>query len=167
MHWFLDPITKHYADFEGRVGRQEYWMFVLFCVLIQIAFDVIGLDMIGLLVSLGLLVPSIALAARRLHDTGRSGWWQLLGLIPIIGWIILIVWLATKTDVAANEYGEPASPKMPSGTTPSGATPATVATPAAASDTATVSADSIPSHTDTGPGTASTTDGAAGADGSN
>ncbi len=167
MHWFLDPITKHYADFAGRVGRQEYWMFVLFCVLIQIALDIIGLDMIGLLVSLGLLVPSIALAARRLHDTGRSGWWQLLGLIPIIGWIILIVWLATKTDGTANEYGEPASPKMPSGTTPSGAAPATVATPVAASDTAPVSAGSTSTPASAGFGVASTTDSAGGADGSN
>lgn len=135
MHWFLDPITKHYADFEGRVGRQEYWMFVLFCVLIQIAFDIVGLDIISMLVSLGLLVPSIALAARRLHDTGRSGWWQLLGLIPIIGWIILIIWLATKTDLVANEYGEPAMPKNPGSTSASAAPAAPVATDTASTTT--------------------------------
>ncbi len=119
MHWFLDPITKHYADFEGRVGRQEYWMFVLFAILIQIAFyiiafDIIGLDIVSMLVSLGLLVPSIAIGARRLHDIDKSGWWQLLAFIPIVGWIILIVWHATKTDPVDNQYGEPARPKMDS-----------------------------------------------------
>lgn len=59
LHWFLDPIQKHYADFEGRVGRQEYWMFVLISVLIQVALDIVHLDMIGMLVSLGLLLPSL------------------------------------------------------------------------------------------------------------
>jgi uncharacterized membrane protein YhaH (DUF805 family) len=105
MHWFIDPIKNHYADFNGRVGRQEFWMFVLFSFLIQIALDIVGLDMVSVLVSLALLVPSLALGARRLHDTGRSGWWQLIGLIPIIGWIIIIVWFATKTENENNMYG--------------------------------------------------------------
>ncbi|MCU0678434.1 MAG: DUF805 domain-containing protein [Candidatus Pacebacteria bacterium] len=135
MHWFLDPITKHYADFEGRVGRQEFWMFVLFSILIQIAFDIVGLDIISMLVSLGLLVPSLALGARRLHDIGKSGWWQLLGLIPIIGWIIIIVWLATKTAPVANQYGNPAVAKA----TGTASAPA-VATPVVASDTAPMAA---------------------------
>ncbi len=133
MHWFLDPIQKHYADFEGRVGRQEYWMFVLISVLIQVALDIVHLDMIGMLVSLGLLLPSLGLAARRLHDIGKSGWWLLLAFIPIVGWIILIVWLATKTDVAANEYGNPAVPKVVGGAPVD--TPAAAAAPVAA-DTA-------------------------------
>ncbi len=111
MHWFIDPIKNHYADFDGRVGRQEYWMFVLFSILIQIAFDIVGLDIISMLLSLVLLVPSIALSARRLHDINKSGWWQLLGFIPIVGWIILIVWWATKTDDQDNTYGKPAVPK--------------------------------------------------------
>ncbi len=134
MHWFLDPIQKHYADFEGRVGRQEYWMFVLFSIIIQVALDIVRLDMISMLVSLGLLLPSLGLGARRLHDIGKSGWWLLLAFIPIIGWIILIVWLATKTDTAANEYGNPAVPKVV-GATP--AAPAAAATaPVTATDTA-------------------------------
>lgn len=111
MHWFLDPILKHYVDFEGRVGRQEFWMFVLFSILIQVALDIVGLDLIASLVSLLILLPSLAIGARRLHDIGKSGWWQLLGFIPVIGWIILIVWLAQKTDVADNQYGKPAVPK--------------------------------------------------------
>jgi uncharacterized membrane protein YhaH (DUF805 family) len=135
MHWFLDPITKHYVDFAGRVGRQEYWMFVLISVLIQIALDIVRLDMISMLVSLGLLLPSLGLAARRLHDIGKSGWWLLLGFIPIIGWIILIVWLATKTDVAANQYGNPAMPKVVGGAIPSAATTATPVASEAATTT--------------------------------
>ena len=138
MHWFLDPITKHYVDFAGRVGRQEYWMFVLFSIIIQIALDIVRLDMISMLVSLGLLLPSLRLGARRLHDIGKSGWWLLLGFIPIVGWIILIVWLATKTDMSANEYGNPATPKVV-GVTPAApaAAPAAVtpATSTEASDT--------------------------------
>lgn len=138
MHWFLDPITKHYVDFAGRVGRQEYWMFVLFSIIIQVALDIVHLDMISMLVSLGLLLPSLGLGARRLHDIGKSGWWLLLGFIPIVGWIILIVWLATKTDMSANEYGNPATPKVV-GVTPAApaAAPAAVtpATSTEASDT--------------------------------
>jgi uncharacterized membrane protein YhaH (DUF805 family) len=134
MHWFLDPIQKHYVDFAGRVGRQEYWMFILISVLLQAAFDVVGLDEVSMLIALGLLVPSLGLAARRLHDTGKSGWWQLLMLVPIIGWIILIVWLATKTDPVANEYGEPAVPKQAS-VSPAAAPVSPTAAPMAA-DTA-------------------------------
>ena len=111
MHWFIDPIKNHYADFEGRVGRQEFWMFVGISIGIQIALDIIGLDFVSMLLALALLAPSTALGARRLHDTGRSGWWQLLGLIPVIGWIILIIWLVEKTHEVTNEYGTPAVPK--------------------------------------------------------
>ncbi len=134
MHWFLDPITKHYVDFAGRVGRQEYWMFILFSILIQIALDIVRLDMISMLVSLGLFLPSLGLATRRLHDIGKSGWWLLLGFIPIVGWIILIVWLATKTDTAANVYGNPAVAKTATGApvTAAPAASAPVATPSAA-----------------------------------
>jgi len=119
MHWFIDPIKNHYADFGGRIGRQEYWMFILFSVLLSIALEIVVavlesfiFILISALFSLGLLVPSIAMATRRLHDIGKSGWWQLLYLIPIIGWIIVIVWLASKTEPIANAYGAPAVPKM-------------------------------------------------------
>jgi uncharacterized membrane protein YhaH (DUF805 family) len=138
MHWFLDPITKHYADFEGRVGRQEFWMFVLFSFLIQIAFDIVGLDMISALVSLALLVPSLALGARRLHDIDKSGWWQLLGFVIVIGWIILIIWFATKTKAEANKYGSPAVPKVVS---------PKPAAPAAASAASVVASDTAPATT--------------------
>lgn len=123
MHWFLDPIQKHYVDFEGRVGRQEFWMFILFSVGLNIILEIIGIDILGALVSLGLFLPNIALTTRRLHDTGRSGWWQLLWLIPIIGWIVIIVFLARQTTPVDNQYGVPAQPKVP-GVVVSGSTAA-------------------------------------------
>ncbi len=107
MEYFIDALKK-YADFTGRATRKEYWMFVLFYIIIYIALafvDVlIGTFILSALFSLALLVPSISLAARRLHDTGRSGWWQLISLIPLIGVIIIIVFLAQDSH-DENEYG--------------------------------------------------------------
>ncbi len=123
MHWFIDPIKNHYADFDGRIGRQEFWMFILFSFLLNVILEVIDIEVLAMVVSLALFVPNIALASRRLHDTGRSGWWQLLWLIPIVGWIILIVWLATKTEPIDNMYGAPAVPK----TAPEGSAPVAAA----------------------------------------
>jgi len=110
--WFLNPILNHYADFEGRVGRQEYWMFVLYWVLISIGLALLGMiigertvELIHTIGTLAILVPSVALAARRLHDTNKSGWWQLVGLIPFLGWIILIFLLAQPSDAGENQFG--------------------------------------------------------------
>lgn len=106
---FKDSIktcfTK-YADFNGRASRPEYWWFILFLVLGGVATAFIS-DMLNLLFTLGTLLPSIAAAARRLHDTGRSGWLQLIVFIPIIGWLVLIYFLAQAGE-GANRYGEPA-----------------------------------------------------------
>ena len=122
MHWFLDPIQKHYADFDGRIGRQEFWMYALFVFGISVILNALRLDVISMVVSLGLLVPNLAMGSRRLHDTGRSGWWQLLMFIPIVGWIIIIVLLAQETTPVDNEYGKPAVPKV-SDTPQAAATP--------------------------------------------
>lgn len=120
MHWFLDPITKHYADFNGRASRQEYWMFALVSIPVMFVVFLIsgvlgatlgssaGLGVILILViglGLGLFIPSIALAVRRLHDTGRSGWWLLLSFIPYIGSIILLVFYCLKSEDGNNSYG--------------------------------------------------------------
>lgn len=105
-----------YVDFTGRARRSELWWFVLFTFLANLVASILdrmlGTDfdgstngLIGTLVSLAVLLPSLAVGARRLHDTGRSGWWQLLVLIPIVGWIILIVWFAMDGERGANEYG--------------------------------------------------------------
>ena len=104
-----------YVDFSGRARRSEYWYFALFNFLVGIVTSVLdailgtGYDnstggLVNTVGSLALLLPSLAVGVRRLHDTDRSGWWILIGLIPIIGWILLIVWFCTdsKDD---NQYG--------------------------------------------------------------
>jgi uncharacterized membrane protein YhaH (DUF805 family) len=94
-----------YTDFKGRAVRSEYWWFVLFNVLVSAALHLINPS--GLLAgifSLAMLLPALAVAVRRLHDTNRSGWFILLGLIPIIGWIILLVWYIQKSDEGTNQY---------------------------------------------------------------
>lgn len=103
MDYFTGALKK-YADFTGRARRKEYWMFTLIYIIINVVLAVLGLDIISMLVGLGLLVPSISIAARRLHDTNRSGWWQLIAFIPVIGIIILIVFLA-QDGHDTNDYG--------------------------------------------------------------
>jgi uncharacterized membrane protein YhaH (DUF805 family) len=108
MDYFIGALKK-YADFTGRARRKEYWMFYLIymilIVVISILDAVIGAGFLSAIFTLGMLVPSISIAARRLHDIGRSGWWQLIAFIPLIGLIILIVFLA-QDGHDANEYGE-------------------------------------------------------------
>ena len=107
MEYFIGALKK-YADFEGRATRKEYWMFILFYLILYVVLIVIDSSMESLLLStifsLGLLVPSISVAARRLHDTGRSGWWQLISLIPIIGTIVVIIFLVQDSH-EENKYG--------------------------------------------------------------
>jgi uncharacterized membrane protein YhaH (DUF805 family) len=87
-------FTK-YADFTGRASRSEYWWFFLFIVLVSLGASMIS-NVLSAVFSLATLLPSIAAATRRLHDTHRSGWWQLICLVPVIGWIVLIVFLAQE-----------------------------------------------------------------------
>lgn len=104
-----------YADFNGRARRSELWWFVLFTFVVNAVLSFIP-PQIGdsgslwsNLFALAVLIPSLAVGARRLHDTDRSGWWQLLALIPIVGWIILIVWFAQDSHPGGNRFG--ANPK--------------------------------------------------------
>jgi uncharacterized membrane protein YhaH (DUF805 family) len=85
-----------YADFTGRATRSEYWWYFLFIVVVGLAVSTVSHVLSGLFY-LGTLLPSLAAAARRLHDTNRSGWWQLICFVPIVGFIILIVFLAQET----------------------------------------------------------------------
>lgn len=98
MEYFINPIKNHYVDFEGKVTRKPFWMFMLISFLISLALTILGavihVPVIGSIFSLAVLLPSLAIGARRLHDTNRSGWWQLLWLIPVLGWIVLIVFWA-------------------------------------------------------------------------
>lgn len=101
-----------YADFNGRASRSEYWWYVLFIVLVSFVTGVIN-DKLSILFSVATLLPSIAVAARRLHDTNRSGWWQLIGLIPVIGWIIIIYFLVQEAK-EPNNFGTAAiAPNLP------------------------------------------------------
>jgi uncharacterized membrane protein YhaH (DUF805 family) len=115
MNWFL-VVLKKYATFSGRAQRAEYWYFLLFSTLIVIALSVIdgmtgsynedtGWGLLSGLYSLAVLLPSIAVGARRLHDTSRTGWWLLIGLIPVIGTIVLIVFFVLDSTPGDNAYG--------------------------------------------------------------
>lgn len=105
-----------YVGFSGRARRSEFWYFVLFTFLVGIVTSILdavlgtGYDdttggLVNTLGSLVLFLPSLAVGVRRLHDTGRSGWWILIGIIPIVGWILLIVWYCTDTKPGDNQYG--------------------------------------------------------------
>jgi uncharacterized membrane protein YhaH (DUF805 family) len=95
---FADSVRtcfKKYADFDGCATRPEFWWWVLFTIIATLALGAIS-NKLSAGFSIATLLPSLAVTARRLHDTDRSGWLQLLGLIPLIGWILLIVWCAQE-----------------------------------------------------------------------
>jgi len=115
MNWYIG-VLKKYAVFSGRARRKEYWFFVLFTILISIVLAIIdrftgtysaeyGMGLLGGLYTLAVLLPSIGVTIRRLHDTGRSGWWILLVLIPLIGAIVLLVFMVLDSQPGTNEYG--------------------------------------------------------------
>ena len=119
MNWYLQ-VLKKYAVFSGRARRKEYWFFVLFNIIFSIAFTVIdgvtgtldptmGIGLLSLLYSLAVLIPSISVTVRRLHDIGRSGWWLLIILIPLLGAIILLVFMFLDSKSEESQYG--ANPK--------------------------------------------------------
>jgi uncharacterized membrane protein YhaH (DUF805 family) len=111
MDYFIGALKK-YADFSGRARRTEFWMFMLFYTIFYLVLalvgSLLGTELLALLFSLALLVPSLSIGARRLHDTGRSGWWQLIYIVPIIGFIVLIVFFVQDSH-DENSYGD--SPK--------------------------------------------------------
>jgi uncharacterized membrane protein YhaH (DUF805 family) len=108
MNWYLE-VLKKYAVFSGRARRKEYWYFVLFnliiVIILSIIDQVIGSAVLSTIYSLGVLIPSIAVAIRRLHDTNRTGWWLLIWLIPIIGWIVFIIFMVLDSQKGENQYG--------------------------------------------------------------
>ena len=108
MNWYLE-VLKKYAVFSGRARRKEYWMFFLFNFIIASVLGVVGglvgSQIIGTLYDVAVLIPSIAVFVRRLHDTGRSGWWWFIALIPIIGWIVLLLYMVEDGNLGQNQYG--------------------------------------------------------------
>jgi len=120
MEKAIECLTKNYANFSGRAPRSEYWMFTLLMFLlgaaigliIGIAGGIFGIDNMKSLISLfqnilflATIIPSVAVSVRRLHDVDKSGWWLLIGLIPIIGAIWLFVLYCTKGTEGDNRFG--------------------------------------------------------------
>jgi uncharacterized membrane protein YhaH (DUF805 family) len=102
---------NNYVTFNGRARRSEYWYFVLFTVIVQVIAGVLdevifrGAGVLGMVISLALLLPGLAVSVRRLHDVGRSGWWLLIGLVPVVGFIVLIVWYVQRGEDGPNRFG--------------------------------------------------------------
>ncbi|MGZ8191253.1 MAG: DUF805 domain-containing protein [Methylococcaceae bacterium] len=119
MNWYLEALNK-YAVFDGRARRKEYWFFMLFNFLISMAVGIFdrlmgsfdphsGAGFFGLIYMLGIMIPGLAVSVRRLHDSGRSGWWLLLSLVPVLGGIVLLYFMVLDSDEGINKYGP--SPK--------------------------------------------------------
>ena len=109
MNWYLG-CWKKYAEFSGRARRQEFWMFVLFNCLAGIAIGVVEAILgtngaLSGLYNLAVLIPSLAVSVRRLHDTDHSGWWILINFIPLIGFVISLVVLCSDSKPGENRFG--------------------------------------------------------------
>lgn len=120
MNWYLE-VLKKYAVFEGRAGRKEYWFFILFNILISMALVYVdwltgninpetGLGILSGIYALGVMIPGMAVSVRRLHDTGRSGWWLLITFVPVIGAIVFLYFMVLDSKPEINEFGP--SPKV-------------------------------------------------------
>ena len=109
MNWYLDA-WKNYVNFQGRSRRQAYWMFVLFNIIAVILAAVVdnalgGSGVVSTIYGLAVFLPGLALAVRRLHDTGRSGWWMLISFLPLIGLIVLIIFFVQDSQPGSNQFG--------------------------------------------------------------
>ncbi|MDH5361600.1 MAG: DUF805 domain-containing protein [Gammaproteobacteria bacterium] len=115
MKYFID-VVKKYAVFSGRARRAEYWFFTLFYLIFSIVLTLIdsatglmsmqsGMGVLSTLFGLALIIPSIAVTIRRLHDSGKSGWWLLFMLIPLLGWIVGLIFMVLGSSEGENKYG--------------------------------------------------------------
>lgn len=117
MNQFLNPVFKHYADFKGRASKREFWPFALLFTLISLPIRILGymdedsispalaiVSLVMLLLMLAMLLPFIAACTRRLHDIGKSGWWQLIGIIPFGGLALLYFYLQ-DSETVSNKWG--------------------------------------------------------------
>jgi len=124
MNWYL-KVLKNYVNFSGRARRKEFWFFFLFNTLIFFILGFVELFLFGSgdfnpssppaliitnIYSLGVLIPTLAVSVRRLHDTGKSGWWLLISLVPVAGFLVLLVFYFIEGDSGTNKYGP--DPKM-------------------------------------------------------
>ncbi len=117
MKWYLKCL-KQYFDFSGRARRKEYWLFCLFNMIFAIILEIIDtvtgltfsvgiveLGILGVIYSLLLFIPGLAVGVRRLHDIGKSGWFYLIGLIPLVGAIIVLIWFCKEGEHKTNKWG--------------------------------------------------------------
>lgn len=118
MHWYTD-VLRRYTDFHGRSDRPEFWWFGLINLIVSLviwaiaiaAFGLLKGELVAVLYGLATLLPALGVEIRRLHDTSRSGWWLLISLIPIIGGIVLIVFLASAGTRGTNRFGPQPPPR--------------------------------------------------------
>jgi uncharacterized membrane protein YhaH (DUF805 family) len=102
----------HYTTFTGRASRPAYWWWFLFSILVGIAANIIDAiigssGVISGLAALALLLPGLSVSVRRFHDINRSGWWILIFIVPIVGFILWLVWFTREGDPGENQYGPP------------------------------------------------------------
>lgn len=125
--YFIDTLKNRYAEFDGRATRSEYWYYFLFYLLLiftakvldtYVLNPILGMTIeeasqggfIQVIIALALIVPTIALGIRRLHDIGKTGWWMLIGLVPIVGFVVLMYFYITDSQPETNKYGT--NPKL-------------------------------------------------------
>jgi uncharacterized membrane protein YhaH (DUF805 family) len=115
MNWYL-TVLKKYAVFSGRARRKEYWFFILFHILVIIGLSIIetmlgmggetaGYGMLTLIYTLAVFLPALGVTIRRLHDSDRSGWWVLIGFVPLIGGIVLLIFMILPGTSGSNRFG--------------------------------------------------------------
>lgn len=110
----ISTCLRKYAVFDGRARRSEYWWYWLACAILYLVFGVLDgilfpgneIGVLSTILTLGLLLPSLGAMIRRLHDTDRSAWWVLIGLIPLVGMIVLLVFMALDGTKGANRFGD-------------------------------------------------------------
>ena len=120
MEWYFRVLAK-YAVFRGRARRKEYWFYILFNVIFSIILAIVdmsmdtfdpktGVGLFGTIYAAVLILPSMAVTVRRLHDIGRSGWWMLIPIVPILGAILIFAFLVQDSDPGENRFGP--NPKL-------------------------------------------------------
>jgi uncharacterized membrane protein YhaH (DUF805 family) len=112
INWWKVVVLERFAQFVGRAGRAEFWWFFLANLIVSVILSLLSRASVIFMVlyiiyGLAVIIPSIAVSIRRLHDTGKSGWFLFLYLIPLVGFIILVVFFATAGNPGVNQYGPP------------------------------------------------------------
>ncbi len=108
----VKSVFSKYATFQGRACRSEYWWFGLFCMIVAVGLLIVsnvalnGNGILNLLFTLAIFLPSLAVLVRRLHDIDKSGWWYFILIIPVIGFILFLIWMCKKGTAGPNRFGD-------------------------------------------------------------